>query len=110
MSLHSIYVDDEVFAELQKRATALKDTPNRVLRRVLLPGEMNQEILTILHKKGPMTALAVFGQVPYQLKSVYTKLLELEKVGLVSRDENGVWKAEPRGRVEPIGILDKNMC
>ena len=35
MSLHSIYVDDEVFAELQKMAIALKDTPNRVLRKVL---------------------------------------------------------------------------
>jgi len=35
MGLHSIYVDDEVFAELQKRAIALKDNPNRVLRKVL---------------------------------------------------------------------------
>jgi len=32
---HSVYVDDEVWAELQKRATALKDTPNSVLRKVL---------------------------------------------------------------------------
>jgi len=110
MSLHSIYVDDEVFAELQKRATALKDTPNRVLRRVLLPGEMNREILTVLHNKGPMMAKQLVDHVPYQLKGVYTKLLELQKVGLVSRDDNGVWKADPPGRVEPIGILDKNMC
>ena len=49
MSLHSIYVDDEVFAELQKRATALKDTPNRVLRRVLLPGERFIELANRWH-------------------------------------------------------------
>ena len=35
MGQHSVYVDDEVFAELQKRAIALKDNPNRVLRKVL---------------------------------------------------------------------------
>ena len=49
MSLHSIYVDDEVFAELQKRATALKDNPNRVLRRVLFPGERFTELANRWH-------------------------------------------------------------
>ncbi len=103
MSQHSIYVDDEVWAEVQKRATPLKDTPNMVLRRVLLPGEINREILTVLHNKGPMMAKLLITHVPYQLKSVYTKLLELEKVGLVNKDDEGVWRAEPPGRVEPIG-------
>jgi hypothetical protein len=32
---HIIRVDDEVFAHLQKNATALKDSPNAVIRRLL---------------------------------------------------------------------------
>lgn len=32
-------VDDEVYAEIQKRAKAFRDTPNLVLRRVLKLGK-----------------------------------------------------------------------
>jgi len=31
----TIRIDDEVFAHLQKNATALKDSPNAVIRRLL---------------------------------------------------------------------------
>ena len=58
MGLHSIYVDDEVFAELQKRATALKDNPNSVLRKVLSVPDICSEVNPCCERRGEYNGFA----------------------------------------------------
>ncbi|MGC0375785.1 hypothetical protein [Streptomyces sp. SAI-229] len=54
----TIRVDDEVYEELQKRATPFVDTPNSTLRRVLgLPGKEAQPGSTAVAPSSPEPAL-----------------------------------------------------
>ena len=58
MKKHHIEVDEDVFEALQEMATPLVDTPNTVLRRLLLEGRVSQERLSTHDRATPQSPRA----------------------------------------------------
>jgi len=52
------------------------------------------QIVDKLYADGPMGVSEMCKTIPYPYKSVYTKALELQKLGLADKDDNGVWSLE----------------
>jgi len=49
------------------------------------------QIVDRLYGDGPMGVSEMCKTIPFTYKSVYTKALELAKLGLANKDDNGVW-------------------
>ncbi|WP_329324191.1 hypothetical protein [[Kitasatospora] papulosa] len=61
MPKRSIEVDDDVFAFLQRHSEPLVDTPNTVLRRLLLRGEESATGKTVIRKAGDLLPMIEAG-------------------------------------------------
>lgn len=55
---------------------------------------ISYKALELIYNKGPMSCRDISQEMTAKYKSVYTKLLELEKSNLVSRDDQGIWSLE----------------
>ena len=49
------------------------------------------QIVDRLYSDGPLTVSQMCDTIKYPYKSVYTKALELQKLGLADKDDNSVW-------------------
>jgi len=68
------------------------------------------QIVDKLYSEGAMKVADMCKTIKYPYKSVYTKALELQKLGLVDRDDNGVWslKEGVTPRTLETGELDES--
>jgi len=62
------------------------------------------QIIRLLHDHGPMKIKDMSRTIHFRYKSIYTEALELEAMGLVDRDESGVWSLQPGVTPETLGI------
>lgn len=87
---HVIRVDDDVYAELQKRAQPFVDTPNDVLRRVLglnAPGSERTRALTV------RTEPPVVSDVEHDRGALF----DMVAAGKLAPGEKLVWERPRRG-------------
>ena len=72
MGMHRIEIDDQVWNYLKQFAEPFEDTPNSVLRRLLLEGtdglDQGGEPLTIMNIKGVPKALSQILEVLYEIE------------------------------------------
>ncbi|KPJ75381.1 MAG: hypothetical protein AMJ54_15125 [Deltaproteobacteria bacterium SG8_13] len=99
MGMHHIEIDDQVWDYLKQFAEPFVDTPNTVLRRLLLEGtdafDQDEEPLAIMNIKG----------VPKALSQILEVLYEIE-INNCSRTEATHRVAKKRGTA-PQTVIDK---
>ena len=99
MKMHEIEIDDAVWNHLKKYAEPFVDTPNSVLRRLLL-----DEIVGSNTSEEPFTVIDIKG-LPIALSQIFEVMYEIEINGY-SRTEATNRVAAKRGTA-PQTIIDK---
>jgi hypothetical protein len=95
--MHLIEIDADVWGHLKQFAEPFVDTPNSVLRRLLLDGEDRDDV-------APLSVIDIKG-VPKALSQIFEVLYEIEVNGC-SRVEATHKVAEKRGTA-PQTVIDK---
>jgi hypothetical protein len=99
MSMHHIEIDDQVWDHLKQFAEPFVDTPNTVLRRLLLDTAAETD-----HDEEPLAVMNIDG-VPKALSQILEVLYEIE-VNHCSRTEATHRVARKRGTA-PQTVIDK---
>lgn len=104
MRTYKIDVDEEIWNFLQTKAEPFIDTPNSVLRRLLL-GKTGSRTTTVILEKSELTALTFRTGVPKALSQILEVVYEVKAMGR-SRNEATNIVAQRRGTA-PQTIIDK---
>jgi len=65
---------------------------------------IQDQIIRLLHEQGPMKTKDLSRSIPFRYKSIYAEALELKAMGLVDKDENGMWSLQPGVTPAALGI------